>query len=68
MNITGVFVIIPLAIIGWFAVSLELFHRCPDEETDRKKKLKIMLIISSVFVGLLFGFFILLFFAANIRT
>ncbi|MCH5348360.1 MAG: hypothetical protein J1E40_03485 [Oscillospiraceae bacterium] len=53
MNITSIFGIIPLAILIWFIVSLVLFIRCPDEDTDRRKKLKIMLIISSVVFGLL---------------
>lgn len=53
MNITSIFGIIPLAILIWFIVSLVLFIRCPDEDTDRRKKLKIMLIISSVIFGLL---------------
>ena len=45
--------IIPLAILVWFIVSLVLFVKCPDEDTDRRKKLKIMMIISSVVFGLL---------------
>ena len=45
--------IIPLAILVWFVVSLVLFIKCPDEDTERRKKLKIMMIISSVVFGLL---------------
>lgn len=53
MNITSIFGIIPLAILAWFAISLTLFIRCPDEEADRKKNLKIMLIISAIIFGLM---------------
>ena len=45
--------IIPLAILIWFVVILVLFIKCPDEDTDRRKKLKVMMIISSVVFGLL---------------
>lgn len=45
--------IVPLAILIWFIVSLVLFIKCPDEDTDRRKKLKIMLIVSGVVLGLL---------------
>lgn len=45
--------IIPLAILVWFIVSLVLFIKCPDEDADRRKKLKVMMIISSVVFGLL---------------
>ena len=45
--------IIPLAVLVWFIVSLVLFIKCPDEDTDRRKKLKVMMIISSVVFGLL---------------
>ena len=53
MNITSFFGIIPLAIMVWFIVSFILFIKCPEEDTDRRKKLKVMLIISSVVFGLL---------------
>ena len=45
--------IIPLAILVWFIVSFILFVKCPHEDTKRKKRLKIMMIISGVVLGLL---------------
>lgn len=52
--------IIPLAIMVWFIVSFILFIRCPEEDTDRRKKLKVMMIISSVVFGLLILAFVAL--------
>ena len=52
--------IIPLAIMVWFIVSFILFIRCPEEDADRKKKLKVMLIVSGVVLGLLILAFVAL--------
>lgn len=67
MNII-IWIIIPLVILVWFIESLVLFKKCPDEETVRKKRLYVLLIISAVFLGLQCGLFIILFRLAFIRT
>ncbi len=44
---------IPVAVIVFFVVSLVKFLRTPKENTEKRKKWKTMLIVSSVFLGLL---------------
>lgn len=44
---------IPIAILAWFIVSLVKFLRCPKEYESERKRLKTIMIISSVVFGIM---------------